>query len=722
MAKVFEQLQRRNVIKVGATYVVAAWVLLQVVDLLAPALGWPDSVTRITLYLLLVGFPIALVLSWFYEITADGISLDEDSDTAGTHSQTGNRRLNLIATALLCAAVILFAYDKWWPDEVSDPSVAVLPFVNMSGLEQNEYFSDGLTETLLHVLAQNSELRVASRTSIFALKGKNRDIRDIALDLGVAHVLEGSVQRDGDKVRITAQLIRASDGSHLWSAKYDRTYDDIFAIHDEIAAAVGRELSNSLLVAGPTTSPEGLTTRNIEAFDLYLQALPEMATASYSSFQKAEELLKSALAKDPGFTDAKLRLAENFVSRGDTGAMAMDAALANATRLFEQVLAEQPGNVTARSFMVRLKLYEELTAGNLAARSNAVEQLFELVREAPANITARLHLGHILGSRDNDAALEQFRIAADLDPLNPYPHEKLAQVYMAMRDWASARKELRRSLELQPLQPNIELLFAAVSRGAGDAVELISHLQKGIQMDPLDQDIPFQIAELLYELELIDAGDRFRSQVESISPTSPVVPTLEIVRAIRADSEAESLLVARRMIRNDVDNRHNAWHRAFRHLMHTAVMRGRTADEFAFISEYVPGLADFDNGTVPWKAGVARAQSLEIWRDMDSDDGVLQRINAVLQAFDDIQLGVEKVPVVNIDILLLRGEFEAAVHAALNDLFSHSVLEHLDIKDRFATPLYADFVEDPRIAAALQRWDDELVQARENVRQYLADQ
>ena len=716
-----EELKRRNVIRVGVAYVVAAWVLMQVVDLLAPILEWPDSVARIALYLLLVGFPIALLMSWFYQITPDGISLDEEIDPARSGSKVLDQRLNLIVIALLCAAVILFAYDKWWPREALDPSVAVLPFINMSGLEENEYFSDGLTETLLHVLAQTSELRVSARTSSFAFKNEDIDVREIARQLGVAHVLEGSVQRVEDRVRITVQLIRATDGTHLWSAKYDRTLDNVFVIHDEVAASVSAALTDSLFGGGGAAIPEGIATQNIEAFDLYLRALPEFAKGSFGAFRNAEELLKTALVKDPGFTDAKVLLAETYIAQADTGARDRDETDAIATALFEQILIEQPSNATARSYQMVFDLVDSVNNGDLAARPASIESFLELVNEAPNNVIVRQHLAMLLNLiSKQDEALVQLKKAVSLDPLNPFPYHLIADTYINLREWDAAREAITRSLEIEPQQPNAVSTLAQVFRATGDAVGFIHQVQKATAMDPLDFEQPYAIAELLYELELFDEGDRFKSQVLAIAPNSPAAHTLQIIRAIRADNEAESLAVARQLIKNDTDNRRRAWIRSFRHLMLTAVLRGRTQEELEFINEYAPSFADWAEPPVSWKVGLARAQTLEIWRDLDPGQGVLDRVDITLSGFAALELSVSRVQIVHIDVLLLQGDLEGAIDAALANLFSHSVLDHLSIKDRFVTPLYANFVADPRIATALEEWDDELAQAREDVRQYFA--
>lgn len=723
MGRLFKELQRRNVVRAGVTYVVAAWVLLQVVDLLAPALEWFDSATRVTLYALLIGFPIAMLLSWFYQITPDGISLDEDSDQGSPGSQAVDQRLNLIVIALLAAAVILFAYDKWWPQHAEDPSVAVLPFGNISGLEENEYFSDGLTESLVLALTQNAALRVSPITSSASYKNKDVDVRDIGRELGVANILVGSVQRAGGKLRITVQLIRAKDESHLWSAKYDRDLVDIFAIHDEISLSVNEELSRSLLAGANPSIPEGVTTDNVEAFDLFLHALAELHIGSYESLREAEELLKNALVIDPGFIDAKISLANAYISLFDTGAIPYDEGLAQATTLFEQVLAERPSDVGSRLFFLMIELNEGQERGDLELRVSMLEQFHALVTEAPNHVDARIRYARLLFAIGRtDDALEQYEIAVSLDPLNLHSRNMLADFYKRNRDWNAAREQLSRSLEIEPLQPNVAAELGDIGLAAGDAVEFIRQMQKATELDPLDHEMPAIIAETLYELDLIDAGDQFSERVNVIAPNSPAAQSLQIIRAIRADGEAASLEVARQLIRDDADDRRNAWIRAFRHLMLTAVLRERTQDELEFVEEYVPDFSDWDVSAIPWKVGLARAQTMEIWHDLETEQGVLDRVSHMEQVFATLNLPMERVEIVHIDVLLLRGDLDGAIEAALNGLYSHSVLQHLNIKDRFVTPLYTEFNADSRIIAAQERWRNELAQAREDVRQYLADQ
>ncbi|HET7063523.1 MAG TPA: hypothetical protein VFI49_04540, partial [Rudaea sp.] len=227
----FTELKRRNVIKVGAAYLVVAWLLIQVGATVAPQLNMPDWVPRLITLLALLGFPVALVLAWLLDFSSGGIKLEL--------GEFGNKRV-FTAAAILAALALGWFVRGGMPGgqagaqaTLGERSTAVLPFVNMSSDKDNEYFSDGLTENLLHKLAQVNELKVAARTSSFAFKGKQEDVRAIGRALGVATVVEGSVQRAGETLRITAQLVRTLDGSHVWSQRYDRKQTDLFAIQDE---------------------------------------------------------------------------------------------------------------------------------------------------------------------------------------------------------------------------------------------------------------------------------------------------------------------------------------------------------------------------------------------------------------------------------------------------------------------------------------------------------
>jgi TolB-like protein len=314
----FNELKRRNVFRVGIAYGVTAWLLIQISDTVLPRIGLPESAVTLVIVLLLIGFVPALIFAWAFEMTPEGLKRERDVDRSQSITRQTGRKLDRVIIGIMAVVIAFLLLDRfvlqeneetgsgtfsiaaeYVPEPSTDPvanapadaSVAVLPFVNMSGDANNEYFSDGLTETLLHMLAQLPELRVAARTSSFAFKGQNRSIGEIAATLKVANILEGSVQRAGDRVRVTAQLIRADDGYHVWSQSYDRTLDDIFVIQDEIANDVARALGTSLL--GANDQPmHGVTTQDTQAYEHLLLRQPGGSRRSFQECPRARPRLR----------------------------------------------------------------------------------------------------------------------------------------------------------------------------------------------------------------------------------------------------------------------------------------------------------------------------------------------------------------------------------------------------------------------------------------------
>ena len=308
----FAELKRRKVVKVGVVYLVAAWLAVQVASIVFPAFDAPAWALRVFILVLLLGFPIALVLTWVLELTPEGVRFEA--------SPTGNKRVVTVAAGL--AALALGWYFVGQPSvrpgqsvveakaaaPVDNKSIAVLAFTDLSAKHDQEYFSDGMSEEILNALAQIRDLRVAGRTSSFSFKGRNVDIRTIGKSLGVAHVLEGSVRTQGDRVRITAQLIRSADGIHLWSKQYEGDLSDVFKLQDQIARAIADELQVTLvgdqkvrLVAEATTDPA--------AYQLYLRATEVLNKRDYPRANDAIAWLQQAIALDPKFARAQSQLA-----------------------------------------------------------------------------------------------------------------------------------------------------------------------------------------------------------------------------------------------------------------------------------------------------------------------------------------------------------------------------------------------------------------------------
>jgi len=314
------ELKRRNVFRVGVAYVIVAWLLLQVADVVLNNIEAPDWVFQAVLLLVAFGFPFALIFAWAFELTPQGLKKEKDIVPSDSVAHLTGRKLDFAIIGLLAIAVVFLVVDNYVlrdqpapavSDQIEpairpeEKSIAVLPFVNMSDDPGNEYFADGLSEEILNLLAKIPGLKVIGRTSSFAFKGKNEDLRLIGEALGVTTVLEGSVRKSGNRVRVTAQLINVSDGSHIWSETYDRTLDDIFAIQDDVAAAI----IDALQIHVGTNPTRGRPTDNTEAYALFFQARVLINAKDPAG---AVEILLKAVELDPNFAEAYELLAFSY--------------------------------------------------------------------------------------------------------------------------------------------------------------------------------------------------------------------------------------------------------------------------------------------------------------------------------------------------------------------------------------------------------------------------
>lgn len=312
----FREIKRRNIYKVGVVYAITAWVIVQVASVASGTFGAPPWVMKMLITILLLGFPVALVFAWAFEITPDGIQRTAEVDTDESISHKTGRKLNYWIIGLLAGAVVLLLAERIWfagsyaaGDAAltdAEPSVAVLPFVDISQTNDQEWFSDGLTEELLNSLARTGKFHLASRTSSFSFKTSNQPIPAIADSLNVNHILEGSVRRSGDDMRITAQLIRADDDNHLWSNTYDVSTDSVFAVQRNIADNITSAL-NVYLDENERREMLNFGTRNVLAYELYLrakQASNDIHARNVGSHWNVTELSSRALEYDPEFAGA----------------------------------------------------------------------------------------------------------------------------------------------------------------------------------------------------------------------------------------------------------------------------------------------------------------------------------------------------------------------------------------------------------------------------------
>ena len=465
----FAELKRRNVVRVAIAYAVAAWLLVQVGDIARESFEAPAWIMKMLITALIAGFPIVVFFSWAFEITPEGIKREKDVDRSQSITAETGQKLNYITIALLVLAITVVGIDRYLPQarlpaaavsteaepaaqKSAQPapsdnrnSIAVLPFVNMSEDPAQEYFSDGIAEELLNLLVKVDGLHVASRTSSFAFKGSSASIPDIASQLKVTNVLEGSVRKAGNRVRITAQLIDTTNDRHLWSESYDRELDDIFAIQNEIASAIVTALASELgLDLDAAEVSVEADTRNMDAYELFLQG--RALVIDRQDLPRAMDLLEQATQLDPDFARAwsMLGMAYYLVPSWSTLSPAEDASFyARTEQAIDRALELDPRQSLSWAVKAMLKQYEpegadweaaleltdkalELDPSNATAwlwsglrytelgfHEQARKQLMRCLEIDPAYINCRRHLSRVLLIQgDTQAAVDQYVVIA----------------------------------------------------------------------------------------------------------------------------------------------------------------------------------------------------------------------------------------------------------------------------------------------------------------------
>jgi TolB-like protein len=458
----FAELKRRNVVRMAGLYLVGAWLLTQVASTVLPMFGAPDWLPRSIVILLAIGFLPALIFSWIFEVTPEGLKRDEDVPPEQSIAPQTARRMDRIIIAVLLLALGYFVFDKFvlgprlqrsMSQELlatDAKSIAVLPFVNMSSDKEQEYFSDGLSEELLNQLAQVPQLRVIARTSSFSFKGKELDVSTIAKALNVANVLEGSVRRSANTLRVTTQLIRASDSSHLWSQTYDRDRTDIFKVQDEIAADVVAALKVKLL---PTQElPKAPRTNNPEAYQQYLQGRYYLNRFSIADLEKARGFLERASELDPKFPLVWAALSQVWnLQTGWSDKLTraqFDAGVVRAKEAADRALKLDPDLPEALTARFAIQFYFDF---DWKGGAETIKRAQALAPSDPLVLISAAQVAAIFG--DYAHGVELARRAVALDPVNAQVRVYLGTALLQARKPAESRTEYERVAELNPSTP-----------------------------------------------------------------------------------------------------------------------------------------------------------------------------------------------------------------------------------------------------------------------------
>ena len=482
----FAELKRRNVYKVAVAYAVVAWLLIQAASIFLPAFDAPPWVMKIFIIVIVFGFPVALIFSWAFEITPEGIKLESEIEPSKSIKRRTGRKIVAVTIALAIVAAGLFVYQlvrsKSEPSSsptaatTANKSIAVLPFDNLSRDPDNAYFCEGVQDEILTRLAKVADLKVISRTSTQHFKSAPDDLPQIAKQLGVTNILEGSVQKAADQVRVNVQLINAMTDAHVWADTYDRKLTDIFAVESEIAKNIAETLQ-ARLSGSEKSSIAKTPTVNAEAYELYLKGRFFWNKRTGTDLRKAIDYFNQAIAKDPNYALAYVGLADSYLLLSSYAAVSPAESLPPARSALKKALELDDSLAEAHaSFGLLTTLELDL--------HRALDELKRAVELKPNYATAHhwLALAHLTLAQF-DSAISEAKRAIELDPLSLVINADTSWIYFSARRYDEAEAQVRKTLEIGPQFFLAHYYLGEVLQFKAHLSEAIAEFQKAFELN-----------------------------------------------------------------------------------------------------------------------------------------------------------------------------------------------------------------------------------------------
>jgi TolB-like protein/tetratricopeptide (TPR) repeat protein len=728
-AEIFQEARRRRVFHIVAMYIVGAFIALQVADLAFPGLSIPETAIQYIWIGVIIGFPFALFFGWRFDLV-DGRILR----TAAVNGAPGlpigkgdNVMLAIMSVALVAICVgLAFEISQTRVDDPGRPrladaapnSVAVLPFANFGGVLENEYLADGLTETLLHALAQAPGLMVTARTSSFYYKGKDIDVRDIAAELGVSKVLEGSVQQSGDKIRIVAQLIEADTGFHLWSNTYDHDLGDIFAIQDSIASNVAMAILATVTAAPglSDTRLTGVSTTNFDAYQKYLQGLEQARISSNLSLPKAEVLLQQALAIDAGFFEARKELAYATLQMEDNGTIPREAALGRLRPLMDKLLEERPDDGMSIAMDAQFRFLQDRESID---NDDLVTRLVAAIEREPNETRVYSYLAQVLRRLDRqDEAIEWLNRAIIVDPLDHALYIDLAVLLRSLGNSQASIEAYEKVTEINPQWPTGHAYLAWARYNAGDHVGWYQGMSRAAALDPLDYEMELALANGLIDLGLYDESNKHIARASKINAANGGEWLYSSFLSLLGDP-AESRILTESFLRRELSAR------GFGHIVpvlvyiSASINEGKMQEALAVFEEIIPGITAEEfisasnkefyfqfGATIGWAQGKEISEVSARLDKLAPHWSATQPISLTYWAF-------------TVPTAFLRGDLEEASRIAIESLSSGADLALITYRHLYP---YNVVAEQPAVAAQLTALEETRLPGREAVQAYIAEQ
>lgn len=532
---VLDELKKRSVVRVAGLYAVGGWAVFQVVNALFPALGLEQWTVRAAALIFLAGFPVAIALAWMFEITPDGIKLVRGAK----RQRFGRGKFGWIDWTIAAVVVAVFSFSVWQLANlrnsngegiasafasVPSKSVAVLPFASFSEVKGDGFFADGLTEEVINSLAQSPDLKVAGRTSSFYFKGRNLDLREVGRKLGVAHVVEGSVRRSGETLRVTAQLIKVDDGFHLWSQTFDRNVDDSLAIQTEVADAVAQNLKTRLATGEeqPAADPDDYRAALIARAQLRTQDIDDLRAAR-SGFAALRERDPDNAAAHAGFAQATILLAQNFL------ALPFDQAQREASGAIDKAIKADPRSAEAWRAKGAWERVMSIRTGDGAHQARALAAFRKAYQLDPKDPDTMVLLANQLLTEGQDSqALALVRQALSTDPLSRVGQEVLAWSLIAQGKFAEARRAFETILSLYPdytsAATGLSTLLLFKTGQLDDAVRVLDDPKMSAE-DPINAIL---LANAYANMGMTAEANQALGRIQGDSPARPIAHAAEL--------------------------------------------------------------------------------------------------------------------------------------------------------------------------------------------------
>ncbi len=611
MASIWTELRRRNVIKVAVAYAVVAWLLIEVTATVFPILKLPDwSVTMVAAFVL-IGFPLALIFAWAFEITPEGIKLEKEVDRSQSITHLTGRSIDYIIIAALVLALGFFVFDKFVLDpardadlvqatteavteqaaasgksEIPDKSIAVLPFANRSSEQENaQFFADGIHDDLLTLLANLGSLKVISRTSVMEYRDTTKNLKTIGEELGVATILEGGVQRAGNQVRINVQLIDAGADVHIWAKTYDRTLsaETIFAIQSEIAASIAEQLEAAL-------SPEDREilnkrpTRNLDAYNAYLMAGQFFARSGFDDLFQAESYYRQAIELDPDYAAAHTGLVRTYNQLSDTGAITLAELKEKAGPIAERAIALDERSGAAWSAFASLRFF--------TTDGEGVEEMFRKAMALSPNISTILkdYAEYLRKTERYEEAIPYIEQGLAIDPLDTDHLFELGRANYSLARFDEALAAFEKIRVLSPTNPQGYYGASGVYLTLGDYANALILQEQAVRLDPDDPETMSFLAWAYLELGDKQLALEWLNRTMATGPGQALPMATEAMFEVYSGEFEQAVTIARTALENKVDNRWGA-HTTFLRVLRDAALRsGDNSEALSWYRQLMPDL------------------------------------------------------------------------------------------------------------------------------------